>query len=127
MYDWSWKIEHLLTDMIDEVDKKYGSEVEIFVMDFDSNEFDTELNYDDGDEFRAEKLTRIYIEYKGETVYLDKTYGYLDKTYGSDMYELDGLVPIGYMEVFSGALSIVSKYLNKIEEVLRVNGYYEQN
>ena len=24
MNDLSWKIEHLLTDMIDEVDKKYG-------------------------------------------------------------------------------------------------------
>lgn len=120
MYDWSWKIEHILTDMIDEVEKKYGNEVEIFVMDFDFNEFDTELNYDDGDEFRAEKLTRIYIEYKGETVYLDKTYG-------SVFYELDGLVPISYMEVFSDALAIVSKYLNKIEKVLRENGYYEQS
>ena len=120
MYDWTWKIEHILTDMIDEVEKKYGNEVEIFVMDFDFNEFDTELNYDDGDEFRAEKLARIYIEYKGETIYLDKTYG-------SVFYELDGLVPISYMEVFSDALAIVSKYLNKIEKVLWENGYYEQS
>lgn len=119
MYDWSWKIEHILTDMIDEVEKKYGSEVEIYVMDFYFNEFDTELNYDDGDEFRAEELNRIYIEYKGETIYLDKTYG-------SDFYELDGLVPISYMEVFSDALAIVSKHLNKIEKILRENGYYEQ-
>lgn len=120
MYDWSWKIEHILTDMIDEVEKKYGNEVEIFVMDFDFNEFDTELNYDEGDEFRAEKLTRIYIEYKGETVYLDKTYG-------SDFYEIDGFIPISCMGVLSEVLVIVSKYLNKIEEVLRENGYYEQS
>lgn len=119
MYDWSWKIEHLLTDMIDEVEKKYGSEVEVYVMDFYFNEFDTELNYDDGDEFRAEELTRIYIEYKGETVYLDKSYN-------SDMYKLDGLILVTHIEVLSGALVIVSKYLNKIEKILRENGYYEQ-
>lgn len=118
MYDWSWKIEHLLTDMIDEVEKKYGGEVEIFVMDFDFNEFDTELNYDDGDEFRAEKLTRIYLEYKGETVWVEKFVG---------MYEIDGFVPVTHIEVLSGALSIVSKYLNKIEKVLGENGYYEQS
>lgn len=112
MYDWSWKIEHLLTDMIDEV--------EVYVMDFYFNEFDTELNYDDGDEFRAEKFTRIYIKYKGETVYLDKFYK-------SDMYKLDGLIPVTHIEVLSGALGIVSKYLNKIEKVLRKNGYYEQS
>lgn len=117
MNDLSWKIEHLLTDMIDEVDKKYGGEVAVFVMDFYFNEFDTELNYDDGDEFRAEELNRIYIEYKGETVYLDKV---------SDMYELDGLFPVTHVEVISSALTIVSKYLNKIEKVLRENGYYEQ-
>lgn len=117
MCDWSWKIEHILTDMIDEVDKKCGNEVEVYVMDFDCNEFDTELNYDDGDEFRAEKLDRIYLEYKGETVSLDKF---------GNMYELDSFIPISYMEVFSDALGIVSKYLNKIEDVLRENGYYEQ-
>lgn len=106
--------------MIDKVEKRYSGEVEIYVMDFYFNEFDTELNYDDGDEFRAEELNRIYIEYKGETVYLDRIYK-------SDMCELDGLVPISYMEVFSDALAIVSKYLNKIEEVLRENDYYEQS
>lgn len=120
MYDWSWKIEHILTDMIDEVEKRYGGEVEIYIMDFYFNEFDTELNYDDGDEFRAEELNRIYIEYKGETVYLDKIYG-------SDFYEIDGFIPISYMKVFSDALAIVSKHLNKVEEVLRENGYYEQS
>lgn len=119
MNDLSWEIEHLLTDMIEEVEKRYNDEVEISVMDFDFNEFDTELNYDDGNEFRAEKLTRIYIEYKGETVYLDKTYG-------SDFYEIDGFIPISYMVVFSGALTIVSKYLNRIEKVLVEGGYYEQ-
>lgn len=120
MYDWSWKIEHLLTDMIDEVEKKYGSEVEVYVMDFYFNEFDTELNYDDGDEFHAEKFTRIYIKYKGETVYLDKSYN-------SDMYKLDGLILVTHIEVLSGALAIVSKHLNKIEKILRENGYYEQS
>ena len=116
MYDWSWKIEHLLTDMIDEVEKKYGNEAEIYVMDFDSNEFNCDLNYDDGDEFCAEKLDRIYIEYKGETVCLDKV---------SDMYELDGLIPVTHIEVISSALTIVSKYLNKIEKVLVEGGYYK--
>ena len=119
MNDLSWKIEHLLTDMIDEVDKKYGGEVEIYVMDFYFNEFDCDLNYDDGDEFRAEELNRIYIEYKGETVYLDRIYK-------SDMCELDGLVPISYMGMFSDAMGIVSKYLNKIEKVLVEEGYYGQ-
>lgn len=119
MYDWSLKIEHLLTDMIDEVEKKYGNKVEITVMDLDFNEFNTELNYDNGDEFCAEKLNRIYIEYKGETVYLDRIYK-------SDMCELDGLVPISYMGVFSDAMGIVSKYLNKIEKVLVEEGYYGQ-
>lgn len=118
MYDWSWKIEHLLTDMIDEVEKKYGNKVEITVMDLDFNEFNTELNYDNGDEFCAENLANIRIEYKDETVYLD--------TYGSDFYELDGLVPISYMEVFSDVLGMVSKYLNKIEKVLKGEGYHEQ-
>lgn len=79
-----------------------------------------ELNYDDGDEFRAEELNRVYIEYKGETIYLDKIYK-------SDMCELDGLVPINYIGVFSDVLSIVCKYLNKIEKVLRKEGYYEQS
>lgn len=119
MYDWSWKIEHILTGMIDEVEKRYSGEVEIYVMDFYFNEFDTELNYDDGDEFRAEELNRIYIEYKGETVYLDRIYK-------SDMCELDGLVPISYMGVFSDAMAIVSKHLNKIEKVLVEEGYYGQ-
>ena len=64
------------------------------------------------------KLDRIYIEYKGETVCLDKV---------SDMYELDGLIPVTHSEVISSALTIVSKYLNKIEKVLRENGYYEQS
>ena len=105
--------------MIDEVEKRYSGEVEIYVMDFYFNEFDTELNYDDGDEFRAEELNRIYIEYKGETVYLDRIYN-------SDMCELDGLVPISYMGVFSDAMGIVSKYLNKIEKVLVEEGYYGQ-
>lgn len=118
MYDWSWKIEHILTDMIDEVEKKYGNEVEIFVTDIYGNCFDTELNYDDGDEFLPEKLGRIYIEYKRETVSLDKF---------GDIYELDSLIPISYMGVFSDALGIVSKHLDKIEEVLRENGYYEQS
>ena len=118
MYDWSWEIEHILTDMIDEVEKRYSGEVEIYVMDFYFNEFDTELNYDDGDEFRAEELNRIYIEYKGETVYLDKLYE-------SDMCELDGLVPVSYMGVFSDAMAIVSKYLDKIEKVLVEEGYYK--
>ena len=118
MYDWSWKIEHLLTDMIDEVEKKYGNEVEVFVMDFDCNEFDTELNYDDGDEFIAEKLGRIYIEHKNEAISLEKF---------GDTYEFDGFVPVKYMEVLSGALSIVSKYLKEIEDVLRENGYYGQD
>ena len=118
MYDWSWKIEHLLTDMIDEVKKKYNDEVYVYPVDFYGEEFDTDLNYDDGDEFRAEKLDRIYIEYKGEDIIIDKV---------SDMYELDGLIPVTHIEVLSDTLAIVSKYLNKIEEVLRENGYYEQS
>ena len=117
MYDWSWKIEHLLTDMIDEVEKKYGNKVEITVMDLDFNEFNTELNYDNGDEFCAENLANIRIEYKGETVYLDRFGG---------RYELDSFISISHMEVFSDAMGIVCKYLNKIEKVLRENGYYEQ-
>lgn len=117
MYDWSWKIEHILTDMIDEVEKKCGSEVEIFVTDIYGNYFDTELNYDDGDEFLPEKLDRIYIEYKREAVSLDKF---------GDIYELDSLIPVSYMGVFSDAMGIVCKYLNKIEKTLRENGYYEQ-
>lgn len=116
MYDWSWKIEHILTDMIDEVEKRYDNEVEVFVMDFNGNEFDTELNYDDGDEFCAEKLDRIYLEYKGETVWVEKFVG---------MYEIDGFVPVTHIEVLSGALSIVSKYLGKIEKVLIEEGYYK--
>lgn len=112
MYDWSWKTEHILTDMIDEVDKKYGGEVEIYIMDFDCNEFD----YDD--EFVAEKLSRIYIEYKNEAISLEKF---------GDTYEFDGFVPITYMEVLSGALIIVSKYLKEIEDVLEANGYYGQS
>ena len=118
MYDWSWKIEHILTDMIDEVEKKYSGEVEITVMDFDCNEFDTELNCDNGDEFRSEKLDITYIEYKGKTVSLDRF---------GDIYELDSFISISYMEVFSGAIAIVCKYLNKIEKILRENGYYEQS
>ena len=117
MYDWSWKIEHLLTDMIDEVEKKYGNEAEIYVMDFDSNEFNCDLNYDDGDEFCAEKLDRIYIEYKGETEWIEKISG---------MYEIDGFIPVSHIEVLSGAMAIVCKYLNKIEKVLKEEGYHEQ-
>lgn len=104
--DLSWKIEHLLTDMIDEVDKKYGGEVEVYVMDFYYDEFD------DYDNFRAEKLKRIYIEYSEEVVSLEKF---------GDTYELDGLVPVQYIEIFSSTLGVVSKYLNKIEEVLKGN------
>lgn len=117
MYDWTWKIEHILTDMIEDVEKKYNNEVDIYPMDFYGEEFDTSLFYDEGCDFNGEKLDRIYIEYKGETVCLDKV---------SDMYELDGLIPVTHIEVLSGALVIVSKYLNKIEKVLRENGYYEQ-
>lgn len=117
MNDLSWKIEHLLTDMIDEVEKKYGNKVEITVMDLDFNEFNTELNYDNGDEFCAENLANIRIEYKGETVYLDRF---------GDIYELDSFIPVSYMGVFSDAMGIVSKYLNKIEKVLVEEGYYGQ-
>lgn len=120
MNDLSWKIQDILADMIEEVEKKYNNEVDVYPMDFYGEEFDTSLFYDEGCDFNGEKLNRIYIEYKGETVYLDKLYK-------SDMYELDGLVPISYMEVFSDTLAIVSKYLNKIEEALRENGYYEQS
>lgn len=116
MYDWSWKIEHILTDMIDEVKEKYNDEVYVYPTDFYGEEFDTNLNYDDGDEFRAEKLDRIYIEYKGEDIIIDKV---------SDMYELDGLIPVTHIEVLSGALVIVSKYLDKIEKVLVEEGYYK--
>ena len=104
MNDLSWKIEHLLTDMIDEVDKKYGGEVEIYIMDFYYDEFD------DYDNFHAEELKRIYVEYREEVVCLEKF---------GDTYELDGLVPVEYIKIFSGALGVISEYLNKIEEVLR--------
>lgn len=117
MNDLSWKIQDVLADMIEEVEKKYNNEVGVYPMDFYGEEFDTSLFYDEGCDFNGEKLDRIYIEYKGETVYLDKV---------SDMYELDGLFPVTHVEVISSALTIVSKYLNKIEKVLRENGYYEQ-
>ena len=118
MNDLSWKIQDVLADMIDEVEKKYNNEVDVYPMDFYGEEFDTSLFYDEGCDFNGEKLDRIYIEYKGETVCLDKV---------SDFYELDGLIPISYMEVFSDVLGMVSKYLNKIEKILRENGYYEQS
>lgn len=104
MNDLSWKIEHLLTDMIDEVDKKYGGEVEIYIMDFYYDEFD------DYDNFRAEELKRIYIEHREQVVSLEKF---------GDTYELDGLVPVQYIGIFSSALGVISEYLNKIEEALR--------
>ena len=117
MNDLSWKIQDVLADMIEEVEKKYNNEVDVYPMDFYGEEFDTSLFYDEGCDFNGEKLDRIYIEYKGETVCLDKV---------SDMYELDGLIPVTHIEVISSALTIVSKYLNKIEKVLREEGYYGQ-
>lgn len=116
MNDLSWKIQDVLADMIEEVEKKYNNEVDVYPMDFYGEEFDTSLFYDEGCDFNGEKLDRIYIEYKGETVYLDKV---------SDMYELDGLIPVTHIEVLSGALVIVSKYLDKIEKVLVEEGYYK--
>ena len=110
MNDLSWKIQDVLADMIEEVEKKYDNEVDISPMDFYGEEFDTSLFYDKGCDFNGEKLDRIYIKYKGETVYLDKV---------GDMYELDGLFPVTHIEVISGALTIVIKYLNKIEKVLK--------
>lgn len=104
--DLSLEIEHLLTDMIDEVEKKYGGEVEIYIMDFYYDEFD------DYDNFHAEELKRIYVEYREEIVSLEKF---------GDTYELDGLVPVQYIGIFSSALGVVSKYLVKIQEVLRGN------
>lgn len=117
MNDLSWKVQDILADMIEEVEKEYNDEVYVYPMDFYGEEFDTSLFYDEGCDFNGEKLDRIYIEYKGETIVLDKV---------SDMYELDGLIPVTHIEVFSDALAIVSKHLNKIEKVLRENGYYEQ-
>lgn len=102
--DLSLEIEHLLTDMIDEVDKKYDGEVEIYVMDFYYDEFEV------SSDFRAEILKRIYIEYREEVVSLEKF---------GDTYELDGLVPVQYIGIFSSALGVVGKYLVKIQEVLR--------
>ena len=117
MNDLSWKIQDVLADMIEEVEKKYNNEVDVYPMDFYGEEFDTSLFYDEGCDFNGEKLDRIYIEYKGETVYLDRF---------GDIYELDSFISISHMEVFSDAMGIVCKYLNKIEKVLRENGYYEQ-
>lgn len=106
MRNLSWKINTLLEEMIDEVDKKYDGELEVYVMDFYYDEFD------DYDNFRAEKLKRIYIEYREEVVSLEKF---------GDTYELDGLVPVQYIGIFSSVLGVVSEYLNKIEEVLKGN------
>lgn len=117
MNDLSWKIQDVLADMIEEVEEKYNNEVDVYPMDFYGEEFDTSLFYDEGCDFNGEKLDRIYIEYKGETIVLDKV---------SDMYELDGLIPVTHIEVISSALTIVSKYLNKIEKVLVEEGYYGQ-
>lgn len=104
--DLSLEIEHLLTDMIDEVEKKYGDEVEIYIMDFYYDEFEV------SSDFRAEIIKRIYIEYREEVVSLEKF---------GDTYELDGLVPVQYIGIFSSTLGVVSEYLNKIEEVLKGN------
>ncbi|PAY58687.1 hypothetical protein A8C40_01045 [Ligilactobacillus salivarius] len=117
MNDLSWKVQDILADMIEEVEKEYNNEVDVYPMDFYGEEFDTSLFYDEGCDFNGEKLSRIYIEYKNEAISLEKF---------GDTYEFDGFVPITYMEVLSGALIIVSKYLKEIEDVLEANGYYGQ-
>lgn len=116
MNDLSWKVQDILADMVGEVEKKYNDEVYVYPMDFYGEEFDTSLFYDEGCDFNGEKLDRIYIEYKSENIVLDKV---------GDMYELDGFIPVSHIEVLSGAMAIVSKYLDKIEKVLVEEGYYK--